>query len=74
MTQIKNLSAASLPFVVGGTPDNPTVEFLKPGETKNLAIKEDSPILVGLAHAGSIAVGKDAKSTPAPAAGETAKS
>jgi hypothetical protein len=69
MTQIKNLTSGALPFVVGGTPAEPKVEFLKPGETRSLPVKEDSPLLIGLVHVGAVAIGKDAKS-----AGEPAKS
>jgi hypothetical protein len=72
--KVKNVSKVNLDFTVGIKDGEPIVKTLKPGETGDIELKTDHPVMAGRLHAGAIvdvnASGK--KAPPKPAAEPTA--
>lgn len=77
MTKITNLNRQTNVTLTTGSKDGvPTVETLKPGESRNIEISADDVQVVALHHAGQIAVGTEARgaASPTPASKEKAAS
>lgn len=75
MTMIKNLNRHAIVTLTTGSKDGvPTVESLRPGDSRNIDISADNLQVAALHLAGQIAVGTEARGavSPTPASKEKA--
>lgn len=71
--KVKNISKVQQDFTVGQKDGQPVVKTLKPGETGDIDLKPDHPVIVGRLHTGAIIdVNAVKKTAPKPATEPTA--
>lgn len=70
MKSVTNNTRQAVALVTGVKDGVATVEDVRPGETKNVAVREDDPHYQGLLHAQAITVG-EAKRGRQPAPSDT---